>query len=143
MTMESWRHVWRKGVAPVLSTHGLVALRQAVAADDRRLLQMTTTSPAPLECVADWPVEGACAIGFCGWQAEGRETVSEVNHYFAEVCQKSDELLKEPAMIRWWLNWWDDTPRKLVLQEMLPEIDLELERRQQESANKPLQARSA
>ena len=55
--MESWRKVWREGFAPVLSTAGLQALRKALTADDTRLIQGSTSSPPPLMCVQDWPVE--------------------------------------------------------------------------------------
>ncbi len=65
--MESWRKTWRVGVAPGISTLGLVALRKALVNDDSRLLQGATCSPPPLESVRDWPVEAACAISYCGW----------------------------------------------------------------------------
>src|SRR5712692_10367123 len=56
-TMESWRKVWREGLAPLLSTNGLEALRQALVTDDAQLLQGATTTPPALQCVQDWPVE--------------------------------------------------------------------------------------
>jgi hypothetical protein len=65
--MESWRRVWREGFVPGISTPGLEALRKALVEDDPRLIQGATTSPPPLQCVEDWPVEGACAVGYCGW----------------------------------------------------------------------------
>ena len=34
--MESWRKVWREGVAPLLSTHSLEALRRGLLNDDPR-----------------------------------------------------------------------------------------------------------
>ena len=73
--MESWRKVWRDGLAPLISTEGLEALRTALCNDDARLLQGATTTPPPLQCVQDWPVEAACVLGFCGWQGDGLETV--------------------------------------------------------------------
>src|SRR5918992_267026 len=82
-TMESWRTVWREGFAPVLSLKGLEALRDALAADDPRLTQGSTTTPPPLMCVQDWPVEAACALGFCGWQGDELETVGQVEEFFA------------------------------------------------------------
>src|SRR5438128_1976677 len=85
-TMETWRKVWREGVAPQLSQAGLEALRQALASDDSRLLQGATTAPPPLQCVQDWPVEAACVIVFCGWQGDGLETVADVEECFARVC---------------------------------------------------------
>jgi len=73
--MESWRLVWRDGFVPVLSTAGLEALRDALRGDDPRLTQGSTTTPPPLMCVQDWPVEAACALGFCGWQGDELESV--------------------------------------------------------------------
>jgi hypothetical protein len=121
--MESWRMVWREGFAPVLSTAGLQALRQALLADDPRLLQGATTSPPPLMCVQEWPVEGCCGLGWCGWHGEGLETVGEVEEFFARCCFEADQRLGEPAACRWFLNWFDDTPRDVMRRELLAEVN--------------------
>src|SRR5437868_13610401 len=119
--MESWRNVWRKGVVPLLSTESLEALRQALVNDDPRLLQGATTTPPPLQCVQDWPVEAACALGYCGWQGDGLETVAEVEEFFARMCFEIDQQLGEPAACRWFLNWFDETPRDEMRRELLAE----------------------
>src|SRR6516225_2975215 len=122
-TMESWRRVWREGVAP---------LRQALATDDGRLLQGATTTPPPLQCVQDWPVESACALGYCGWQGDGLETVAEVEEFFARMCFEIDQRLGEPAGCRWFLNWFDDTPRDEMRRELLGEVARSLAQRRHE-----------
>jgi hypothetical protein len=127
--MESWRLVWREGFAPVISTTGLRALREALQADDLRLTQGSTTTPPPLMCVQDWPVEAACALGFCGWQGEDLSTVGEVEEFFARVCFEADQRLGEPAACRWFLNWFDDSPRDVMRQELLSEVNLALAER--------------
>src|SRR2546429_6592765 len=127
--MESWRNVWRKGVAPLLSTESLEVLRQALVSDDARLLQGATTTPPPLQCVQDWPVEAACVLGFCGWQGDGLETVAEVEEFFARVCFEVDQRLGEPAACRWFLNWFDETPRAEVRGELLAEVNRTLAQR--------------
>lgn len=127
--VEAWKKVWREGLAPLLSTAALQALREAVEKDDQTLLQGATTSPPPLMCVQDWPVEAACAVGYCGWKGEGLETVGEVEEFFARMCFKIDQRINEPAGCRWWLNWWDETPRDEVRSLILPEIDLVLAER--------------
>ncbi len=124
--MESWRLVWREGFVPVLPTAGLIALREALESDDPRLTQGSTTTPPPLLCVQDWLVEGACALGFCGWQGDGLGTVGEVEEFFARVCFEADNRLGEAAACRWFLNWFDDTPREALLQELLEEVELAL-----------------
>jgi hypothetical protein len=127
--MESWRKVWREGLVPLLSTEGLEALRQALVTDDSRLLQGATTTPPPLQCVQDWPVEGACALGYCGWQGDGLETVAEVEEFFARMCFEIDQRLGEPAGCRWFLNWFDETPRDEMRAHLLAEVSRAIARR--------------
>ena len=124
--MESWRNVWRNGFVPALSRFGLSALRDALRGDDARLTQGSTTTPPPLLCVQDWPCEGACALGFCGWQGEGLTTVGEVEEYFAKCCFEADHRLGEPAACRHFLNWFDDAPRDEMRRELLAEVELAL-----------------
>ena len=130
--MESWRTVWRDGFAPVLSTRGLEALRDALTDDDPRLTQGSTTTPPPLMCVQDWPVEAACALGFCGWQGDRLDTVGEVEEFFARCCFEADQRLGEAAACRWFLNWFDDMPRDEMRAELLAEIEWALEERNAE-----------
>jgi hypothetical protein len=124
--MESWRIVWRDGFVPVLSTVGLMSLRDALRSDDPRLVQGATTTPPPLMCVQDWPVEACCALGFCGWQGDALNTVGEVEEHFAKCCFEADQRLGEPAACRWFLNWFDDTPRSEMRRELLAEVELAL-----------------
>ncbi len=131
--MDAWRKVWREGLAPQLSNRALLALRTALMGDDPRLLQGATTSPPPLQCVQDWAVEAACALGYCGWQGEGLQTVAEVESYFARMCFEADQKLGESAMVRWFLNWFDDTPRVEMRRLLLTEVNRELDRRLAES----------
>jgi len=127
--MESWRLVWREGFAPVVSTTGLESLRAALQSDDPRLTQGSTTTPPPLMCVQDWPVEAACALGFCGWQGDDLETVGQVEEFFARLCFEADQRLGEPAACRWFLNWFDDTPRAEMRRDLLAEVEKELSER--------------
>lgn len=129
--MEAWRKAWRTGFAPQLSDAGLEALAKALEQDDPSLLQGSTTSPPPLECMRDWPVAAACAVGLCGWKGEKLEIVRDVEGYFASICFGADKLLNDPGACRHFLNWFDDTPRQRMRNLLLPEVRRELERRQQ------------
>ena len=133
--MEAWRKVWREGVAPHLTTAGLEALKLALASDDPRLLQGATTTPPPLQCVQDWAVEAACVIGYCGWQDDGLETVADVEEFFARVCFEADQALGEPAVCRWFLNWFDETPRDEMRRQLLGEVTRTLAQRLGKSAD--------
>ena len=123
--MESWRKVFRQGLAPLLTDDNLRALLRALETDDPRLLQGATTSPPPLQCVQDWPCEAACPIGFCGL-SDGLLTVGEAEEFFAKICFEIDQKLGEPAGCRWFLNWVDDTPRDEMRRLLGEEVRLAL-----------------
>ncbi len=127
--MESWRRVWREGFAPVFSTDSLEALWQALRNDDPRLTQGATTSPPPLMCNGNAALNGCCSIGWCGWHGEKLSTVGEVEEFFARSCFEADQRLGEPAGCRWYLNWYDDTPREQMRQELIAEVERTLEQR--------------
>ncbi len=127
--MEDWRQVWREGIAPQLSVAGLQALRRALLQNDERLLQGATTVPPPLQRTRENPLEAACSVGYCAWQGDGLQTVGEVANFFACVCQETDRRLDEPAACRWFLNWFDDTPRDEMRRRLLPEVQRTLAQR--------------
>jgi hypothetical protein len=120
--MEAWRKVWREGLAPLMSTNGLQALKRGLLRDDSRLTQGATTVPPPMQCVLDWPVEGACVVGYSAWQGDGLETVGEIEEVFARTCFEADQRLGEPAAVRYFLNWYDDAPRDEMRKQLLTEV---------------------
>jgi hypothetical protein len=138
--MESWRKVWREGLAPQLSVGALQALARGLMSDDSRLLQGATTTPPPLQSVQAWPVEAACGLGYCGWQAERLETVAEVEEFFARVCFEADLRLGEPAACRWFLNWFDDTPRDDMRRLLLAEVKRTLAHRRPQNGREVARA---
>jgi hypothetical protein len=121
--MEQWRIVWREGFAPVISTEGLAALALALRTDDPRITQGSTTTPPPLMCCQNEPIEAACCLGFCGWQDDNLETVGEVEEYFARLCFEADQRLGEPAACRWFINQFDDWPRDQMRRELGAEVE--------------------
>ena len=132
--MEQWRKTWREGFAPNLSTAGLQALLQALQENSPELTQGATTVPPPLECVKDCPVEAACLLGYCGWKGEALTSVREVEEFFAQRCCEADKIIGEPAVCRWLLNWFGDTPREEMRRELIPEVKRELSQREQIAA---------
>ena len=51
------------------------------------------------------------------------ETVGEVEETFARVCFEADQRLGEPAAVRYFLNWYDDTPRDEMRKQLLAEVE--------------------
>jgi hypothetical protein len=104
----------------------LEALARALNGNDERLLQGDTTSPPGLQSLEGHAVEAACALGFCGWQGEGLQTVGEVEAFYGRVCQAADEALGESAACRAFLDWFDQTPRREMRTQLLEEVRLAL-----------------
>lgn len=129
--MESWREVWRKSFAKILPLDGLESLAEALRNDDERLKQGNTTCPPPLECARDFPCEGACALGWTQFKGDPTATVGEVEDHFAAMCFQADQAIGEMAACRWFLNFFDDTPRDRMRAELLPEVELAIETRKQ------------
>ncbi len=147
------RKVWREGFAPIMSTPQLVSLAQACRTDDQRLVQGSTTTPPPLMCVQDWPCEAGCGLAYPviathgGFDTDERGrflkdeqgnrvhnpgacSVQTAEEGFARLCFDADERLGESHACRWFLNWFDDTPRDEMRSELLKEIELALSARQ-------------
>lgn len=120
--MTPWQRAWRVGFAPGISTDGLKALMGALFVDDPRVTQGITTTPPPMMSTQDCPVEAADAIGFCGWQGDGLSTAGEVEEYFAKACYDADHRLGEEGACRWFVNWFDNTPRNEMRRLLMDEI---------------------
>jgi len=132
--IETWRQVWRAGFAPALPAAGLEALAAALAADDPRLLQGSTTAPPPLMCHQDDPCAGACALGFVGWlDGTDRHTVGQVEEFFAHAFDEATGRVGDFEPVRDFLNWFDHTPRDVMRAELLAEVERELARRREET----------
>lgn len=132
MTLPTWQEVWHRGFAPLLSGDELEALRSALATDDVRLTQGSTTTPPPLMCLSDWVCEGGCVLGYCGVLRSGGfgvATVGEAEECFARLCFEADQLLGQPAACRTFLNFVDDTPRDRMRAELLAEVEQTLDGR--------------
>lgn len=131
--LEAWQQVWQTA-APHLSSAGLQALRAALEDDSDGLLQGKTTDPPPLAALAGRSAYGACPWGLAiaadyGGLAsdltrdERTATVGEVEEAFARLCFEVDQALGQPAGCRWFLNWWDESPRASARLALLAEVD--------------------
>jgi hypothetical protein len=111
-----------------------VALEGALDLDDPRLLQGDTVSPLLLHPHACRPVQGACPIAFAGWKGDGLLVVADLEEFFAGVIFRAGERLGDPTAARYFLNWWDDSPRDEARRELLAEVRRELARRRRKAA---------
>lgn len=127
--MERWRDCWRRGIAPLLSTASLAVLVKALVEDDPRLIQGATCVPGVIEVTASWRPEQACALGYAGWIGDGLETVSEIEEFYVRLCDAIDERLADGLGFRWFVNWFDDTPRLEMRSQLLPEVERSLSER--------------
>lgn len=124
--MHAWQKVFREGLAIILPTAGLEALASALASDSIEVIQNGTTLPPPLQHARDEPIEKACPVAFALWRGCNLRTVGEVEEAFALTLFKVDELLGQPAAVRYFLNWVDETERARVRRELLAEVNAAL-----------------
>lgn len=120
--MSAWQTVFRKGIAPQLSTAGLLALRLAIEEDDPALMQGFTVCPLPVPGQYEHEPTEADPIAYAIWRGEGLRTVREVEDRFAAVMFECDQMLGEPAACRWWTNWVDQTDRAEMRTALLVEV---------------------
>ena len=124
--METWRICWREGIVPSLTRRHLEALKEALETDDPRLIQGLTSLPVG-DAAQGLAASAACALGFCGWRGDGLPTVSEVEEFFGRVSLECCERLRQEAVVRWFTNWFDETPRDEMRPALLAEVELALE----------------
>jgi hypothetical protein len=131
---SAWQRVFRDGIAPQLSTEGLQGLKAALERNDGRLITGATTSPPPLQCMQNEPVESCCPLCFA--LLDGKKpyevSVGPMEQRFSERCFEADQLCGEPAADRYFINWVDQTPRETMRQALLAEVNLALAQRKQE-----------
>jgi hypothetical protein len=130
--MVDWREVWRESIAPQLSVHELSFLRDAVAKNDKRLIQGSTCNPPALPCVRDWPAIGGCLFGLLAFRECESPKTAEVEASFARVVVGANSA-GAPCDTDRFLDFFDDTPRDRMLAELLPEIETELLQRGSQS----------
>ena len=127
--MESWRLVWRDGFAPVLTTDRAGGPPRRPRGGRPPADAGLHDHPAPAACACRTgrsrpPARSATAAGRAtGWRPSARSRSSS-----PACCFEADQRLGEPAACRWFLNWFDDTPRDEMRRELLAEVELALER---------------
>jgi len=129
----AWQHWWREGLHPLVETDGLVALRQALAADDARLIQHATTDPINQAANAHLDVLGADAIAWTGWRGNPFWKVRALENYWFDLAVRASERVRERLRTGMgcslWLSFWDETPRPEAFRLLLKCVETELRRR--------------
>src|SRR5439155_9089387 len=97
--------------------------------DDPNLTQGATTPPRQMQWVIGWACEWGDVIGYAAWQGDKLPAVGAVDEFFARKCFAAAQRLGEPAACRYFLNWFDDTPRAEMRRELLAEVELVLAER--------------
>jgi hypothetical protein len=136
----AWQRVWRLGIAPQLTTEGLQGLKAALERNEPRLITGATLLPAPLQPELNSPVQGCCPLcyGLLDGLQPGEVSVGLLEQGFAAACRKADELLGEPASVRYFLNAVDEWSRDELRQNLSPEIEWALAQRAEKQPDSPL-----
>lgn len=124
---------------PWMPTAGLVALAEALRADDPALIEDQTTLPlvwtGPKRQVKDDPpCEGTCLVAYPLWKGLGLTTAAEVEDAFNELMMQVNRELAAPQYARpsaLLIDWWDDPciSRSRKRRSCLALVEREIERR--------------
>lgn len=131
--MEIWKNIWRKGIAPLLSSSSLVALQRALDEADPHLAQGCVVFPRPVPSCWDLPPLALGFFAYCGMEGEGLFSIFEVSDFHDRMILAVDEHLDEPGACQEFLNWFDATERKAICERLLPEIRWELSQRHEKA----------
>ena len=124
---QAWQKCWHEGFAPLLSDEGLFELAKALREDDPKLIQGHTCITA--NGYRKGEVIGACAISYAGWKGDELTGWDEVEAFFSMCCWKVDQSFGMMASCRYFLNWFDETPRFQMRKELLAEVQKIIEMR--------------
>lgn len=129
-----WKRCFTHGFAPQWSNEQLQQLLGALETDDTRLIQGRT---------CDWRLElgdpraiGCCGVSFVGLSG-GLSFIDDLQSYFSRTCNAADEALGQKARCRFFLNWFDSTPRSRMRVELAAVIREVLEEREGGMRNAP------
>lgn len=132
LTQKVWGNISKQ-----FSTEALKKLQVALKTNDKRLIQGATCEPPPIfECM-DFPVASTCLVAFCCVMDKGgfgKVTVGEVDEAFTIAIEKSNSELG-PREHSYLLNWWDGTKREDAFSQLLKEVNITLEQREQEKSS--------
>lgn len=135
--LEPWQANWR-GIAPLLPTAGLKALREALVSGDPELIRKHTVLERPQDGDKDWTEPrpaGACAIGYCGWKGMSLERCGRVDQFVLAVGTAAGGATA-------FLTWYDGQPWDVVRPALLAEVEHELAAREGQGEDVFVEARA-
>lgn len=127
--MEPWRASFRDCWAPTLSDAELLALTDALAANDARLVQGKTVDPLAGP-YGHFNAMQACGVAAAAWLSRGPMLSCTVHDMWKEKHREAERRGATTGSNSWrFLAFWDDEPWDLVRAGCLSECSRELARR--------------
>lgn len=120
--LAAWQRCWRGGLADLLPTKGLVALREALIVDSRRLVQEVTAIDGDGEGYDPYVVAACCPLAYCGWKTGEVISIEDAIAYVDVLRQRQKRRSKDGSGVRDFIQWVDSTPRKQMRRELLAEV---------------------
>lgn len=130
MQAEPWQESWQ-AIAAHLPTDGLKCLLDGLVNDSQDLIQghISKSNREWSDTMENLDVAGgACAIGYCFFKT-GHTTRSAILGQFA----KTMTLARPSREGGCFLGWFDSTPRDEMRAKLAPEVQAELDRRNEQS----------
>ena len=112
--MKRWQKLWVEGILPQFSEEAKARLKKALEEDSPTLISKGIALSADGKLDPYSVAGGCCPVAFCRW--EPGMTVADTQSAFMVTPNKSYRLSRDG---QGFLTWWDLTPRKEAIQELL------------------------
>ena len=124
--LPDWQHVFRHGLAPILSTAELLALATGLREDDPDIIQGDSTFPSPLTCNDGLKIQAGCGLCYAVWRGRELETIGDVYNAFLDVLGEANARLGNAGECGHFVRWFDEGDREQVRTELLAEVEREI-----------------
>lgn len=112
--------IWKNYILPALPKEALKKLFDAATADDGRLIRGINYFPPPSRPrskITHCDIVGFAFVNF------GTTTVEELGQKWGNFMLSVGDKLGNPHDLRHFLNWYDDSPREVVLDTLAKSIE--------------------
>lgn len=120
---------WQQKIMPHIPARHLRELLRGLEADDPRLIQGGVHEPG-VALGDDQPCEGACAMSYGAWLADGLSTIGHVGQHWSDLaCRVRLEAEDMGHALNEFLHFYDRRPRAEVVPALAAAVRAELARR--------------
>lgn len=124
LEITAWQRAFRDGIAPNLSDNELACLAEGIRNKDERIVNGCGIVPEPSPMNSAKTPTHADPVNYAIWVGnKDVQTVGDLEERSARVMFEADQILGQPAAVRYLLNWIDDNPLETTMPQLLALVE--------------------